>query len=206
MIIENPVAMQDVEEKIRTRKVCLILTGATAAFNELVKESLSPEVLSTLRSLGFTSVVFQLGKGLQYYQELKKNEAGSPTLRAFDFKKELTAEMRECQAKKGVSEQGLVISHAGSGTILDAMRLGLPLIVVPNSSLLDNHQQELADELDTQGYATKSDVKGLAKAIEKAAKKAQKPWNTGVTPFASIVDNAVGYDVEHERDVRANLD
>jgi beta-1,4-N-acetylglucosaminyltransferase len=39
------------------------------------------------------------------------------------------------------------------------MRLGLPLIVVPNPSLLDNHQQELADELDRQGYVTKSDVK-----------------------------------------------
>jgi beta-1,4-N-acetylglucosaminyltransferase len=47
----------------------------------------------------------------------------------------------------------------GSGTILDAMRLGLPLIVVPNPSLLDNHQQELADELERQGYVTKSDVK-----------------------------------------------
>jgi len=45
----------------------------------------------------------------------------------------------------------------GSGTILDAMRLGIPLIVVPNSSLLDNHQQELADELEAQGYVTKSD-------------------------------------------------
>jgi beta-1,4-N-acetylglucosaminyltransferase len=47
----------------------------------------------------------------------------------------------------------------GSGTILDAMRLGLPLIVVPNPSLLDNHQEELADELERQGYVTKSDVK-----------------------------------------------
>lgn len=52
-------------------------------------------------------------------------------------------------------------SHAnyiGSGTILDAMRLGLTMIVVPNSSLLDNHQEELADELESQGYVTKSDT------------------------------------------------
>jgi UDP-N-acetylglucosamine transferase subunit ALG13 len=44
----------------------------------------------------------------------------------------------------------------GAGTILDGMRLGLSLIVVPNDSLLDNHQLELAEELESQGYATKS--------------------------------------------------
>ena len=42
--------------------------------------------------------------------------------------------------------------HTGSGTILDVLRLKKPLIVVPNSSLLDNHQQELADALEDLGH------------------------------------------------------
>ncbi len=46
----------------------------------------------------------------------------------------------------------------GAGTILDAMRLGLAIIVVPNVNLLDNHQEELAAELELQGYVTKSDT------------------------------------------------
>jgi beta-1,4-N-acetylglucosaminyltransferase len=46
----------------------------------------------------------------------------------------------------------------GAGTILDAMRLGLAIIVVPNVTLLDNHQEELAAELELQGYVTKSDT------------------------------------------------
>jgi len=45
---------------------------------------------------------------------------------------------------------------SGAGTVLDAMRLSLPIIVVPNTSLADNHQAELAEELNRQGYATMS--------------------------------------------------
>ena len=47
---------------------------------------------------------------------------------------------------------GQLIEEAGSGSILDALRVGVPLIVVPNPSLLDNHQVELAEALAEQGY------------------------------------------------------
>lgn len=46
----------------------------------------------------------------------------------------------------------LVTSDTGSGSILDALRISVPLIVVPNPNLLDNHQVELAEELASQGY------------------------------------------------------
>ena len=41
---------------------------------------------------------------------------------------------------------------SGSGSILDALRIAVPIIVVPNPELLDNHQVELAEELAAQGY------------------------------------------------------
>lgn len=41
------------------------------------------------------------------------------------------------------------------------MRLGIPLVVVPNPSLKDNHQKELAKELQKQGYVIASSVKSV---------------------------------------------
>ena len=67
------------------------------------------------------------------------------------------------------------------------MRLGIPLVVVPNPSLKDNHQKELANELQKQGYVIASNVKydfifcfvshalltGLARDVSKAVDQAE---------------------------------
>jgi UDP-N-acetylglucosamine transferase subunit ALG13 len=41
---------------------------------------------------------------------------------------------------------------SGTGSILEALRMGVPLVVVPNPDLQDNHQMELAREMHRQGY------------------------------------------------------
>lgn len=46
----------------------------------------------------------------------------------------------------------------GSGSILDALRFQKRLIVVPNESLMDNHQKELSEELERQGYLIEGHV------------------------------------------------
>jgi len=116
-------------------------------------------------------------------------------IKAFDFNaKGLGQEMLECKESTGLRDEGLVVSHAGAGTILDAMRLGLPLIVVPNETLLDNHQEELAEELERQGYVTKSNLAGLPQAIRKAGKR--KEWGGESVSVAGIVNEMVGYEEE----------
>jgi hypothetical protein len=44
------------------------------------------------------------------------------------------------------------LKPTGSGTILEAMRYQAPLIMVPNPTLMDNHQAELAEECEQQGW------------------------------------------------------
>lgn len=41
---------------------------------------------------------------------------------------------------------------SGSGTILQTLRTPRPLLVVPNTKLMDNHQGELASALAAEGY------------------------------------------------------
>jgi len=53
----------------------------------------------------------------------------------------------------------LMVVRSGSGSILDALRIGVPLVVVPNTDLLHNHQVELAEELAKQEYVVHGDLK-----------------------------------------------
>ena len=167
-------------KSIATRKSCLITIGATAAFPELIQAALEPRSLEKFRATGFTRLMFQCGESLEFFHGLKQVEEMEEGLDivAFDFNRSgLSEEIKACTEKTGESEQGLVISHAGmfifhcdggismdadhvilgAGTILDVMRMGVPLIVVPNPRLLDNHQEELARELVRQGYVTRAD-------------------------------------------------
>ncbi|KAI4607910.1 hypothetical protein J4E80_009306 [Alternaria sp. BMP 0032] len=98
--------------------------------------------------------------------------------------------------------KGLVISHAGSGSILEALRYQIPLIVVPNTGLLDNHQEELAVAMERNNYLVRGNVKNLAPAIKKSdefrLKMSQFPPITSgkhreTKSFAAIMDETTGY-------------
>ena len=53
----------------------------------------------------------------------------------------------------------MVVSHCGAGILLESLRaLGKPQIfAVVNTSLMDNHQAELADGLVAQGLVHKAE-------------------------------------------------
>jgi len=101
--------------------------------------------------------------------------------------------------------EGVVVSHAGSGSILDALRVDVPLIVVPNESLLDNHQNELAEELARQDLVVHGRMDKLAEALEKAEglREKKRRWppqdDTGRLPtgrskgLAGIMDDEMGF-------------
>ncbi|PWN27093.1 hypothetical protein BDZ90DRAFT_232652 [Jaminaea rosea] len=109
-----------------------------------------------------------------------------------------------------LSSADIVISHAGSGTILETLRLPIPprLIVVPNTTLMDNHQVELADAIAKGGWATCARVElpgvggagknesSLQRVVREALTQAEEP--TPFPPakperFRGLVDGAMGF-------------
>ena len=90
----------------------------------------------------------------------------------------------------------------GSGTILDALRTTVPTIVVPNNTLLDDHQTELAEALAAQEYVIHGRLENLGEALQEAEtlRVKQKSWppvNAGVQRQAKglkgILDEEMGF-------------
>lgn len=102
-------------------KECLITVGATARFPELIQAALSEACLQQLSEGGFTHLTFQYGKSQELFDVLRKSvvDARGLNIKGFGFDAVgLNKQIRACQAKEGVSEQGLVICHAGEFTCL----------------------------------------------------------------------------------------
>ncbi len=78
----------------------------------------------------------------------------------------------------------------------------MPLIVVPNPDLLDNHQVELAEVLSEQEYVVYGKLDNLTQALDDAEtlRKRQKAWpptNSGVHRRArglnGVMDEEMGF-------------
>ncbi|KAI5837953.1 glycosyl transferase [Morchella snyderi] len=171
----------------RPSKVAFVTVGATAPFDDLIAASLSSTVIATLSALGYTDLRIQFGTGRQAFEQRLSTTIGSRhsvSVSGFDFAESIREE---------IAAADLVISHAGSGSILDALRYQKILIVVPNESLMDNHQKELSEELERQGYLIEGHVEDLQNAIYKAEKAefTHFPEN-GSKKFIKLVDEEMG--------------
>ncbi|RMZ82155.1 hypothetical protein DV738_g1843, partial [Chaetothyriales sp. CBS 135597] len=140
-------------------KRCFVTVGATAPFNQLISAVLQPAFLEALHQQGFTELRIQHGDGgkvhFNFFMDAVGDRVQKDTgIAVSGFAYNTTGLQEELKAVKGSSPatEGTVISHAGSGSILDALRIGVPLIVVPNEALMDNHQVELAQVLAEQEY------------------------------------------------------
>jgi len=74
-------------------------------------------------------------------------------------------------------ESDLVICHAGAGTIFKLLEIRKKVIIVPNTERIDNHQLDIANFMERNGYAiTIRDFKLLPIAIEGISKITLKPF------------------------------
>ncbi|KAF8630228.1 hypothetical protein AX15_003051 [Amanita polypyramis BW_CC] len=169
----------------------VLVTVGSTAFDALIQTVTSDVFLDVLRNKGFSRLIVQRGSSTVSGEGIGSNgNFHSSRLHGIDielwkYKPSLRAEMEKAD---------IIISHAGSGTILEALRLRKALIVVPNSTLLDDHQQELAQALEAEGHLKSTSVSDLAKSV--AAFKAEgmscfPQFNGG--KFARLLDEEMGF-------------
>jgi beta-1,4-N-acetylglucosaminyltransferase len=133
------------------RKRLFVTVGSTK-FPQLIRAVLSPEAIEVLLDLGFRELCVQYGTDTELFKQSQGQSELSIT--GFDYSQSIEREMQQAD---------LIISHAGSnthqlcnilgsGSVLEALHLGKLLIVVPNTSLMDNHQAEVAKALSDEGF------------------------------------------------------
>ncbi|KAG1891223.1 glycosyltransferase family 1 protein [Suillus subluteus] len=167
----------------------VFVTVGSTRFDALVEATISELVLSTLRDSGYNRLILQRGNSVIESEEFNKENC---TIQRHGVDIEIWRFKPSIQAECGQAD--LVISHAGSGTILDVLRLGKPLIVVPNPTLLDNHQEELASALQILGHLKATSIQDLPSTIASFEPRDLVPFPPfDGTKFSQLVDEEMGF-------------
>ncbi|PVH66214.1 hypothetical protein PAHAL_1G179700 [Panicum hallii] len=169
----------------RERRTVFVTVGTTC-FDSLVMAVDSPEVKKALLQKGYTDLLIQMGRGTYVPAKV----SGDATLQVdhFMFSPSIADNMRTAS---------LVISHAGSGSIFETLRLGKPLIVVVNEDLMDNHQSELAEELAERKHLFCAHPQTLGETIQAMDLGTLVPYVPGdAEPVVTVINKFLGFPVD----------
>lgn len=189
----------------------LFTTGATVTFEPLVEHVISVPFLQSLLQLGFHHVAIQYGNQIengknvskQFFSEvLDKNQVveslgldltnetndksvttfsnSSLSIQAFAFSADIST---------FISNADIVVSHAGTGSIMDSLRLDKPLLVVTNQRLMDDHQEEVAAQFENEGFLYKIST---AELLQGKLEDYLQQFKRGLLTFKTLPDPPSG--------------
>ncbi|KAI7904420.1 UDP-N-acetylglucosamine transferase subunit ALG13 [Cokeromyces recurvatus] len=165
------------------------ITVGSTGFDDLINETTSTAFLTSLSSIGIKRVCFQYGASESIFiKNLQSYDDKGPILAidGYKYKPSITEDMEKAD---------IIISHAGAGTVLQALRLeNKKLIIVINESLMDNHQLELAKALTVKNYAICSEISELSNTLKNIKQINLVPFpSPKPETFATIVDEQMGF-------------
>ncbi|XP_026748965.1 UDP-N-acetylglucosamine transferase subunit ALG13 homolog [Galleria mellonella] len=120
-------------------KKCFVTVGTTR-FDLLVNTIFKPSTLEALKRIGCKDIILQIGNS---DFEIGKYERNGVVIDVYRLKDSI---------QEDIHKADLIISHAGAGSCLEALEAKKPLLVVINEDLMDNHQLELAEQLQIDGH------------------------------------------------------
>lgn len=158
----------------------VLVTVGTTKFEKLIDTVSSEDVLDILHNMGYTSAIFQTGSG-------SYNKSNHPNM-------ELVYERYLQNFEEEIEKADLVISHAGAGTCLEVLKRHTPLIVVINEDLMDNHQSELAEQLQESGYLYYCTCDSLKSTLlDKNLNSLKHYPSSNSSAFSTYLDKCMGF-------------
>lgn len=164
---------------------CLVTVGSTN-FDALLK-ALDAKFIEALLARHISRVSIQIGRTGHYEPTdfVKQCEEAKIQADFFQFRPDFSDYV------KGFD---LIISHAGAGSVLDALHSKKKLLVIVNEQLMDNHQIELAEALAQQQYLYFARVSTFVDVLKAADFDQLKPFpDPDLSVFADLVDEEMGF-------------
>ncbi|KAL8561227.1 hypothetical protein ACOMHN_024483 [Nucella lapillus] len=154
----------------------LFVTVGTTEFDQLIKSVTSADVCQVLRRLGYSRVLLQTGRG-QFQPEPTRLSDHSPAVQSYTFKDSIADD---------IAAADLVICHAGAGSVLETLTAGKSTLVVINDELMDNHQEELAQQLQLLQHLYYCTCSTLRQTLEKVDFTTLQPYTPGDPAFLMV--------------------
>ncbi|PON56551.1 Glycosyl transferase [Trema orientale] len=175
--------MGDTNDGLKPKKIVFVTVGTTC-FDALVRAMDTEVVKEELLRRGYTHLLIQMGRG-SYVPSKSGGGNASLAVDYFTFSSSIADHLRSAS---------LVISHAGSGSIFETLRLCKPLVVVVNEDLMDNHQSELAEELAERKHLYCARPQTLNQIIADMNLDSLLPYHPGdATPVAKLINRFLGF-------------
>ncbi|KAJ3100673.1 N-acetylglucosaminyldiphosphodolichol N-acetylglucosaminyltransferase catalytic subunit alg13 [Phlyctochytrium planicorne] len=162
----------------------LFITVGSTKFDLLVQVVGTTDFIKAIKDLGFTHLTLQHGASKNPFETTTITKYPNLTIETFDYKPSIDEFFKEAD---------LIISHAGSGSILESMFLRKRLIVVPNETLMDNHQVELAEAMEENGKLVHCYPNGLVEELKSRRWEKLNPVPPGdPTPIIRVLEEEAG--------------
>ncbi|KAI5961237.1 ALG13 [Candida pseudojiufengensis] len=160
----------------------LITTGATVTFTSLIEKVVDAKFINYLIEANISRLYLQYGNEIKNSKHISKiffesqlkessiidhlnlkkvEDTKTNAITLSNSKIEIVAFPFSTNIESYIESSTLVISHAGTGSIIDTLKYKKPLIVIVNNKLMDNHQLEIAEEFEKLNYCLNLNVNDL---------------------------------------------
>ncbi|XP_029679644.1 UDP-N-acetylglucosamine transferase subunit ALG13 homolog [Formica exsecta] len=161
----------------------VFVTVGTTKFDNLIITVLNRAVLEALSARNYRHLILQIGN----------SSLELDCTARYGFDKIETFKLSPSIGKY-MQSADLVISHAGAGSVLEALEKRKHLIVVINDLLMNNHQVELAEQLYKDEYLYYCTCQSLLHIVQTMDLAKLKPFvNDKSADIAKYINKIMGF-------------